>query len=93
LQELIHTSLGVFPDEDQIDKSESKHLVAFHQEDHGDDDVAVDIKNRPPRDGRMPMRFMYQGTQIRCMPDLSGAVLTRLLTIENHREFCGQKGN
>jgi putative DNA primase/helicase len=81
LQEHIHTSLGVFPDEDQIDKSDGKHFVAFIKKVTGEDDVFVDIKNQKPWNGRLPMRFMYQGNIMPALPDASGAVLTRILPL------------
>lgn len=91
LQGHIHKSLGVFPDEDQIGATDGKHLVAFIKNVTGEDDVSVDIKYEPPWNGRLPMRFMYMGNVMPVLPDPSGAVLTRLLTVRTTACFAGKE--
>jgi putative DNA primase/helicase len=91
LQGAIHKSLGVFPDEDQVDRTSGKRLVAFIKNVTGEDDVAVDIKMKEPWNGRLPLRFMYQSNQMPVLPDASGAVFSRLLVLQTTTTFLGKE--
>jgi putative DNA primase/helicase len=91
LQGVIHKSLGVFPDEDQVDRTSGKRLVSFIKTVTGEDDVVVDIKLKEPWNGRLPIRFMYQSNQMPVLPDPSGAVLSRLLVMQTRSSFLGKE--
>ena len=57
----------------------------------GEDDVPVDIKHRPPWNGRLPMRAMYMGNIMPVLPDSAGAIGTRLLPINTTASFAGRE--
>jgi len=91
LQDKIDKSLVVFPDEHQVCAAEGKRLVQFILETTGEDDVHVDIKNRTPWNGRLAIRLMYMGNEMPVLPDVSGAVLTRLKVLNSSVSFAGQE--
>jgi putative DNA primase/helicase len=91
LQEHIHKSLGVFPDERHIGAPDGKQLVSFILKVTGEDDVPVDIKHRPPWNGRLPIRAMYMGNIMPVLPDSAGAIGTRLLPINTPASFAGKE--
>ena len=69
----------MFPDEDQVDRTSGKRLGReFIKNVTGEDDVAVDIKNKDPWNGRLPIRFMYQSNQMPVLhrPKRSGVLPT-----------------
>src|SRR6185436_19377269 len=91
LQNLIDKSLVVFPDERQVGAPDGKRLVQFILQATGEDDVTVERKYKDAWSGRLPMRLMYFGNELPVLPDSSGAVQNRILTIETVVSFAGKE--
>lgn len=91
LQPLIDKSLVVFPDERQVGAPDGKKLVQFVLEATGEDDVTVHRKHKEAWSGRLPMRIMFFGNELPVLPDSSGAVQVRILTIETVASFAGRE--
>jgi putative DNA primase/helicase len=91
LQEHIHKSLGVFPDERNIGAPGGKQLVSFILKVTGEDDVPIDIKHKSPWSGRLPMRVIYMGNIMPPLPDSAGAIETRLLPLDTKACFAGKE--
>lgn len=91
LQPLIDKSLVVFPDERQVGAPDGKKLVQFVLQATGEDDVTVSRKYKDAWSGRLPMRLMYFGKELPVLPDSSGAVQNRILTIETVASFAGRE--
>lgn len=91
LENLVGKSLVVFPDERQVGAPDGKRLVQFVLQATGEDDITVRRKYKSAWSGRLPMRVMYMGNEPPVLPDSSGAVQNRILTIETVVSFAGKE--
>ena len=91
MQSLIDKSVVVFPDERQVGAPDGKRLVQFILQATGEDDVQVKMKYKTAWNGRLPMRVLYIGNEMPVLPDNSGAVLSRLRTVETLVTFAGRE--
>ncbi|MFP1155108.1 phage/plasmid primase, P4 family [Mycobacterium sherrisii] len=91
LQTHLHRSLIVFPDVRQLSANEGAAFVQFALSITGEDPMQVDIKNQPPWVGTLPGRLMVMANETTSMPDASGAMDARLLTLQMSKSFKGKE--